>query len=104
MGTQRIHKFSHDPSGAPRAGHEGDVPDEVLVVLALWRCWYEPSSSGTGTGSGAGGKKRADVVLSINVNLSAADADLERQRVEKVFEDAVESFGIQDWGLFADEE
>lgn len=101
-GTQTIHKYSHDPTGAPRPGHEADEPDSVWVGLALWRCWYEP-----GEGAGAvGGKKKADLVMSVNVNLSAGDkrGQEERERAEAVLRTAAETLRIEDWGLFADAE
>ncbi|WVQ94929.1 hypothetical protein IAU59_002015 [Kwoniella sp. CBS 9459] len=96
-GTQRIHKFSHNPTGAPRPGHEGDTPDEVWIGVALWRVWLEDAEERI--------KKKADVVLSVNVNLSAADggAEKERETVQRWFEQAVGSLKILDYGLFGDE-
>ncbi|OCF44492.1 hypothetical protein I317_01561 [Kwoniella heveanensis CBS 569] len=101
-GTQRIHKFSHNPSGAPRPGHESDQPDEVWIGVALWRVWIE---STLGSDARTGSKKKADVVLSVNVNLSAADggAEQEREKVQGWFERAVRSLQILDYGLFGDE-
>ena len=83
-----MHKFSHNPSGAARPGHEGDVPDQVWIGMALWRCWH--------------GQKRADLVLSVNVNLSAPDGEAERRNVEAWFGQTVEQLKIEDWSLFAD--
>ncbi|WVQ75636.1 hypothetical protein IAR50_005265 [Cryptococcus sp. DSM 104548] len=93
-GTQKIHKFSHDPTGAPREGHEADVPDQVWIGLALWRVWIE----------GAAGRKKADVVLSVNVNLSAEGGEgaKEQHLVEGWFAQAVDSFKVEDFGLFGD--
>ncbi|WWD19873.1 hypothetical protein CI109_104341 [Kwoniella shandongensis] len=97
-GTQLIHKFSHNPSGAPRPGHESDEPDKVWIAVALWRIWLEEG----------GRKKKADVVLSVNVNLSAeageGEGEKERSIVEGWFERAVGSLRILDWGLFGDAE
>ncbi|WVF67333.1 hypothetical protein IAT40_002084 [Kwoniella sp. CBS 6097] len=96
-GTQRIHKFSHNPSGAPRPGHEADTPDEVWIGVALWRIWIEDA--------GKQRKKKADVVLSVNVNLSAADGGAEKERdgVHRWFEESVKSLKVLDYGLFGDE-
>jgi hypothetical protein len=106
-GTQRIHKFSYNPSGAPRQGHETDQPDEVWIAVALWRCWVESAGSIPGEGDGEGGrerKKKADLVLSVNVNLSAEDGkgQEERRWVEEWFARAVGSLRIEDWNLFGD--
>lgn len=90
-GTQTIHKYSHDPTGAPRSGHEGDMPDSVYIALALWRVNLEVD----------GKRKRADLVLSFNVPASAGQT--EREHVEKWFKEAVGDMKIVDWGLFADE-
>ena len=91
LGTQTIHKFTHNPTGAPRPGHEGDEPDQVWIAVALWRCWM--------------GKKKADLVLSVNVNLGSgqgAGNQAEQQRVSSWLERAVQSLRIEDWGLFGD--
>ena len=88
MGVQRIHKYTHDPSGAPRPGHEGDKPDDVMITLALFRCWK--------------GRKKADVVLSINVNLSAPGGKEEQARVRGWLTKAITSFTLHDWELFPD--
>jgi hypothetical protein len=111
-GTQRIHKFSYNPTGAPRPGHETDQPDEVWIAVALWRCWVESAGpiagEGEGAGAGAGAgekkKKKADLVLSVNVNLSAEDGkgQEERRWVEEWFARAVGSLRIEDWHLFGD--
>ncbi|CAD6563780.1 MAG: hypothetical protein TREMPRED_001376 [Tremellales sp. Tagirdzhanova-0007] len=93
-GTQSIHKFSHDPSGAPRDGHEDDSPDTVWMAVALWRCWHE--------GTEHGRRKKADLVLGINVNLSAEGGDEERKDVEEWWMKMVGSLRILDWGLFGD--
>jgi hypothetical protein len=95
-GTQTIHKFSHDPTGAPRPGHESDQADTVFIALALWRIWTEVD----------GRRKRADLVCSVNVNLSAADGkgDEERSSVEAWWGKAVDSLRILDFDLFGDEE
>jgi hypothetical protein len=68
-GTQTIHKFSYNPTGASRPGHEDDIPDEVWIGVALWRCWW--------------GKKKADLVASVNVNLTSGggDGQAERERL-----------------------
>ncbi|KAK8853445.1 hypothetical protein IAR55_004151 [Kwoniella newhampshirensis] len=97
-GTQIIHKFSHNPSGLPRPGHEADQPDKVWIGVALWRIWLEDSASER--------KKKADVVLSVNVNLSSEEGrgEEERQIVQSWFERAVGSLRILDWGLFGDVE
>jgi len=97
-GTQAIHKYSRDPTGAPRPGHESDVPDEVWIALALWRIWIQPE--------GPGGKKKADVVCSVNVNLSAENGRglVERDAVEAWWETAVQNMQVLDWGLFGDVE
>ncbi|BEI84500.1 hypothetical protein CcaverHIS002_0411040 [Cutaneotrichosporon cavernicola] len=90
-GTQTIHKFSHDPRGGPRPGHEADTPDDVFIALALWRINIQ-----------VGGKsKRADVVLSLNVPASVGKA--ERDAAEGWFKAAAGELKIVDWGLFADE-
>lgn len=103
-----IHKFSHNPSGAPRPGREADEPDTVWIGLALWRCWLDPTSdsserNGNGTAGTRGGQKKADLVLSVNVNLSADGGEAERVKVEAWFMEAVKGLRIRDWGLFADE-
>jgi hypothetical protein len=93
VGTQRVHKYSHDPTGAPRPGHESDTPDEVWVGLALWRIDVTV----------AGKRKQADVVCTANVRASAPDGAQEVQMTQKWLEEAVKNMKILDWGLFADE-
>lgn len=100
-GVQRVHKFSHDPTGAPRRGHEGDAPDEVWIGLALWRIDVDI----------AGHRKRADIVCTANVPLKEAaegNADgassAELARVEHWWRHAVAGMRINDWGLFGDEQ
>lgn len=88
VGTQKIHKFTHNPTGAPRPGHEADEPDEVWIGIALWRCWL--------------GKKKADVVMSVNVNLSAEGGEAEKQKVSSWLEGSISSLKVEDWGLFGD--
>lgn len=97
-GLQRIHKFSHNPTGAPRAGHEDDTPDEVFIGVALWRVWIENASTGT--------SKKADLVCSVNVNLSSEDGTgpAERNTVEEWWLRSVGSLRIRDWDLFGDTE
>lgn len=90
VGTQTIHKFTHNPTGAPRPGHEDDKPDEVWIGMALWRCWL--------------GKKKADVVMSVNVNLSAEGGHAEKEKVSSWFEGSVDSLIVEDWGLLGDSE
>ncbi|RXK40067.1 hypothetical protein M231_02707 [Tremella mesenterica] len=113
-GLQKVHKYSQDPSGAPRPGHEGDDPDEVWIGVALWRCWVEQvrpledapvTDLDTGGGHGVR-KKKADLVYSVNVNLSASDGNgyRERQMVEAWWQRSVGSLRIEDWNLFGDEE
>ncbi|WOO81538.1 Ran guanine nucleotide release factor [Vanrija pseudolonga] len=92
-GLQTIHKFSHDPTGAPRPGHEGDTPDRVWIGVALWRCWADVGGS----------KKRADVVGSVNVNLSAEGGEAEQKRVEAWWRENVAGLRVLDWGLIGDE-
>jgi len=89
-GIQKIHKFSYDPTGQPRPGHEGDIPDDVFIGVALWRCHW--------------GRKKADLVMSVNVNLSAEGGEGERGVVEGWWEDAVGSLELKDWELFGDEQ
>jgi len=116
-GTQKIHKFSHDPTGAPRRGHEDDVADTVCICLALFRVWLEPGLSGeasqgsSGESNGdlnasvySGGRKKADVVVSVNINLSSADGkgEEEREKVQAWWESLVGSVKILDFGLFGD--
>jgi hypothetical protein len=48
------------------------------------------------------GKKKADVVLSVNVNLGAEGGEAERTKVAAWLDGAVDSFRIEDWGLFGD--
>jgi len=93
-GTQRIHKFSHDPSGAPRPGQDTDLPDEVWIGVALWRCWLEDPSAGV--------SKKADLVCSVNVNLSAEGGNDEGRRVEEWWTRTVGTLRILDWELFGD--
>ncbi|WWC64831.1 uncharacterized protein I303_107445 [Kwoniella dejecticola CBS 10117] len=98
-GTQVIHKFSHNPTGAPREGHEDDTPDTVWIGVGLWRIWFEDQSTQTKM------KKKADLVLSVNVNLSAegGTGTQEREKVESWFFDhCVKSLKIRDFGLFGD--
>ena len=97
-GSQKIHKFSHDPTGAPRPGHEADEADEVIISLALWRVWLEDPNGGA--------KKKADLVCSVNVNLTSTDGqgEEEMRRVEGWWRGAVESLKIVDFGLFGDTE
>lgn len=92
-GTQTVHKYSHDPTGAPRPGHESDMPDSVYIALALWRVNVLVTDTGA--------RKRADLVLSFNVPASAGGE--ERERVEGWFKEAVGDMKIVDWGLFGDE-
>jgi hypothetical protein len=89
-GLQRIHKFSYDPTGQARPGHEEDIPDEVFIGVGLWRCKL--------------GRKKADLVMSVNVNLSGDGGERERGVVEGWFEESVRSLEIKDWELFGDEE
>lgn len=91
-GTQTIHKYSHDPRGGPRPGHEGDAPDDVFIGLALWRVNLEIGAK----------RKRADLVLSFN--LPAAAGKEERDAAEGWFKEAAAQLKIVDWGLFADEQ
>ncbi|KAK1922250.1 hypothetical protein DB88DRAFT_497668 [Papiliotrema laurentii] len=95
-GTQKIHKFSHDPTGAPRPGHEADTADTVFIALALWRVWLHFDG---------GRKKKADLVCSVNVNLSAVDGKGEQERlaVEEWWTRSVQSLRILDFELFGDE-
>jgi hypothetical protein len=90
LGTQKIHKFTHNPTGAPRPGHEADEPDEVWIGIALWRCWI--------------GKKKADVVMSVNVNISGEGGEAEKQKVSGWLENSINSLKVEDWGLFGDSE
>ena len=48
------------------------------------------------------GQKKADVVLSVNVNLGAEGGEAEKEKVAVWLERAVDSFRIEDWGLFGD--
>lgn len=98
-GLQRIHKFSYNPTGGPRPGHEDDTADEVWIGMAMWRCWLEPGPDST-----ALRRKKADVVCSVNVNLSAADGSgaIERETVERWWTRAVQGLLIEDWHLFGD--
>ncbi|CAK9787434.1 Mog1p/PsbP-like protein [Cutaneotrichosporon oleaginosum] len=90
-GTQTIHKYSHDPRGGPRPGHEGDAPDDVFIGLALWRINLQIGKE----------RKRADLVLSINVPAGAGTK--ERDVAERWFKAAADELRIEDWGLFANE-
>ena len=94
-GLQTIHKFSHDPSGAPRPGHEADQADSVWIGLALWRVNLAEG----------GRRKKADVVCSVNVNLSAPDGkgEEEQRAVEEWWKASVGSLAIRDFDLFGDE-
>lgn len=76
-GTQTVSKFN-------RPAEEADT---VLIQLALWRI---PS-------------KNADVTLCVNFPIKMGESGEERDPVEarKVFESAVRSFEIKDFGLFA---
>jgi hypothetical protein len=93
VGTQVVHKFSHNASGAPRPGHEGDAPDEVWIGLALWRVEVTVG----------GHAKKADVVVTCNVHANAENGTDEVAKTQKWLEDAVKTFKIVNWGLFADE-
>lgn len=99
-GIQKVHKFSHDPSGAPRRGHENDAPDEVWIGLALWRIDVDI----------AGHKKKADIVCTANVPLKEAAegnpngvTSEELAKVEGWWRNAVAGMKINDWNLFGDE-
>lgn len=91
-GIQQIHKYSHDPSGAPRAGHENDTPDDVWIGVALWRVDVDQPGQP---------KRRADIVCSVNVPASAGEQ--EQKNVEAWWLQAVGQLRIADWGLFAEE-
>lgn len=91
-GTQKVHKYSHDPTGAPRPGHENDVPDEVWIGVALWRVNVDQEGQP---------RRRADVVCSVNVPASAGEE--ERAAAESWWIQAVGQLRIVDWGLFAEE-
>lgn len=93
VGTQRIHKYSHDPTGAPRQGHEDDTPDEVWIALALWRVDVTLN----------GRRKTADVVCTANVRAGAINGAAEIQKTQEWLEEAVKGLRIVDWNLFADE-
>ncbi|WWC91936.1 uncharacterized protein L201_006888 [Kwoniella dendrophila CBS 6074] len=95
-GLQSIHKFSHNPTGAPRQGHENDLPDKVWIGLSLWRINLKNTKDGT--------KKKADLVLSVNVNLSASDEnhEKEKEKVEQWFKQSIKSLKINDFNLFGD--
>ncbi|RSH76761.1 uncharacterized protein EHS24_005339 [Apiotrichum porosum] len=93
VGTQRVHKFSHDPTGAPRRGHESDTPDEVWIALALYRVDVVVGAS----------IKKADVVVTANVNASAAGGADEVVKVQKWLDESAKGFKIVDWGLFGDQ-
>ncbi|KAK4686022.1 hypothetical protein P7C73_g4113, partial [Tremellales sp. Uapishka_1] len=87
-GQQTIHKYSYDPTGAPRPGHATDIPDHVWIGLALWRVWV--------------GGKKADLICSVNIKLEGGDD--ERISVEDWWTRAVAGLQIMDYGLFADEQ
>ncbi|GAA5875253.1 hypothetical protein JCM16303_000556 [Sporobolomyces ruberrimus] len=76
-GTQSVSKFNKSPEEA----------DTVLIQFALWRI---PS-------------KNADVTLCVNfpVKMGETGVELDPQEAKRVFEDAVRSFEIRDFGLFA---
>ncbi|GAA5901621.1 hypothetical protein JCM5296_003335 [Sporobolomyces johnsonii] len=76
-GTQLVSKFNRPASEA----------DTVLIQLALWRI---PS-------------KNADVTLCVNYPIRMGETGEERSpdEAKRVFEEAVRSFGIKDFGLFA---
>ena len=110
-GAQSIHKYSQNPSGAARPGHESDTPDEVFIGVALWRIWIDDSLEGDDGGDGGdeGAQKtlkKADLVCSVNVNMSAEDGNgqMERVTVEEWWLRAVGSLRILDWNLFGDVE
>lgn len=99
-GIQKVHKFSHDPSGAPRRGHENDAPDEVWIGLALWRIDVDI----------AGHRKKADIVCTANVPLKESAegnpngvTSEELAKVEGWWRNAVAGMKINDWNLFGDE-
>ncbi|GAA6060536.1 hypothetical protein JCM10212_006900 [Sporobolomyces blumeae] len=77
VGTQVVSKFNRPASEA----------DTVLIQLALWRV---PS-------------KNADVTLCVNFPTTMGETGEARDPLEatKVFEEAVRSFKIVDYGLFA---
>jgi hypothetical protein len=89
-GTQIVHKFSYDTTGAARPGHEDDTPDKVWIAVGLWRCWF--------------GNKKADLVVSVNVNVTSEEGEKEREKVESWWTGVVGGLRIIDWGLFGDEE
>lgn len=76
-GTQAVSKFN-------RPAEEADT---VLIQLALWRI---PA-------------KNADVTLCVNfpTKMGESGEEGDPQEAKTVFEDAVRSFDIRDFGLFA---
>jgi hypothetical protein len=77
VGTQLVSKFNKPESEA----------DTVLIQFALWRI---PS-------------KDTDVTLCVNIPVKMGETGEEKSDVEarKVFQEAVKSFRIEDFGLFA---
>lgn len=77
QGTQTVSKFN-------RPAEEADT---VMIQFALWRI---PT-------------KNADVTLCVNYPIKMGETGEERdpEEAKKVFEDAVRSFAIKDFGLFA---
>lgn len=76
-GTQTVSKFNKPSEEA----------DTVLIQFALWRI---PS-------------KNADVTLCVNYPVKMGESGEERdpEDAKKVFEEAVRTFKIKDFGLFA---
>jgi hypothetical protein len=77
VGTQLVSKFNRPESEA----------DTVLIQFALWRI---PS-------------KDADVTLCVNCPVKMGETGEEKsdEEAKRVFKEAVESFRIEDYGLFA---